>query len=308
MRPALALALFASLLVAGCRRAKPAEGTESGTLEVGGLARTYLLHVPAGESGEKLPLVVALHGAKGEGASQEKLTGLSALADETRAFVVVYPDGIDASWNDGRPGSPAAEQGVDDVAFVDALLDHLATTVGIDPTRVYVTGMSNGSMMTQRLACELGDRIAAIGPVAGLLPDVLEGACVDAPPMPTMMFFGTDDPLMPYEGGELALGAGGVVLSAEATLAFWADQAGCAGEANVTPLPAGEEEDGVQVLEHRFQDCSGDAIVVMHELRDGGHTWPGGWQYLPEVAIGKTAEDVDASRLLWAFFDGRRRP
>jgi polyhydroxybutyrate depolymerase len=301
----VALFVLAVTSAASCRRAKPAAGSIEGTLSVGGRERTYLLHVPEGAE-DGVALVVALHGRGGDGVSQEQLTGMSALADR-EGFAVVYPDGVSASWNDGRPGTPAAEAGVDDVAFIDALIDHLTTSAGVDAERVYVTGMSNGAMMAQRLGCDLGDRIAAIGPVAGLLPEAVADDCPAGRAMPAMMFFGDEDPLMPYEGGELPAGAGGEVRSAQGSFAFWAERAGCTGEAEVRALPDAED-DGTVVTEHRHRACEGGAEVTLHAIAGGGHTWPGGWQYAARAFIGPTSRDVDATRLLWAFFRDRRLP
>jgi polyhydroxybutyrate depolymerase len=301
----LATSLLGALvaLSGACRRLQPAEGSIAGAISVEGRERTYLLHVPD-SAVDPSPLIVALHGRGGDGISQEQLSGLSALADR-EGFVVVYPDGVGRSWNDGRPGTPAADEDVDDVAFIAALIDHLASTAGVDEARVYVAGMSNGALMTQRLACDLGDRVAAIGPVAGLLTENIAGSCPLQRPMPAMIFLGTDDALMPYEGGEIPGAAVGEVRSGEETFAFWAERAGCSGEAVRTTLPDGEEDDGTTTIEHRHGACEDGAAVILYEVQEGGHTWPGGWQYASAALVGATSRDIDASALLWEFFRTR---
>ena len=133
---------------------------------VGGMDRTAWVHQPAAGTGAAPPLVVCLHGGFGQGAGMALYSGFDRVADRF-GFVVAYPDGHRRSWNDGRGNTPAGRDGVDDVAFAAALLDQLSTRLAYDPRRVYVTGISNGAMMAQRLGCELPERIAAIAPVAG---------------------------------------------------------------------------------------------------------------------------------------------
>ena len=133
--------------------ALPSPGDHSRTLRVGGVDRHFVLHIPRPARRGRLPLVVVLHGAGGNGRRMAAGTGFSAEADR-RGFVAVYPDGIDGGWNDAR-----AADGADDVAFVRAMLDTLAGELRTDPDRVYAAGISNGAMFTHRLACDLpGER------------------------------------------------------------------------------------------------------------------------------------------------------
>src|SRR5262249_8322287 len=137
-------------------------GNHDGTIQFGGLQRTYHLHVPPSYTGQKAtPLVFVFHGGGGNGEDAGSLTGFSQCSDQ-KGFLVVYPDGVDQHWNDGRGTTPPEQQGVDDVGFVSALLEQLAQTLYVDPKRVYATGMSNGAIFTQRLGCELSEKIAAI--------------------------------------------------------------------------------------------------------------------------------------------------
>src|SRR5204863_7544544 len=99
-------------------------------------------------------------------------------------------DGVAKSWNAGRPGVPAHERGVDDVGFLTALIDLFVKDHGADPKRVFVTGMSNGAMMAHRLGCEASEKIAAIGPVAGLLSTDIAPKCAPKRPVPVMLFLG----------------------------------------------------------------------------------------------------------------------
>ena len=127
-----------------------------------------------------MPLVIALHGGGGSGIGMVALTlgGFNVLSERER-FIVVYPDGIGKNWNDGRGllRYRAQRENIDDVGFISALIDHLAKKYNIDRKRVYITGMSNGAIMSYRLACELADKIAAIAPVAGLMPEKISLKC-----------------------------------------------------------------------------------------------------------------------------------
>jgi polyhydroxybutyrate depolymerase len=305
----LSALLAGAWLCAGCLRSKPEPGDLEGSLTSGGFERTYLYRLPATlEPADKpWPLVIALHGRGGDGAGQESLSHLSDVADR-EGFIVVYPDGVDKSWADGRPGSPAEEQGVDDVAFVSDLIDHFVATEGADPGRVFVAGMSNGGMMSYRLACDLSGKVAAVGPVAGLMYTGLADTCAPGRPVPILLFAGTADPIMPYAGGPVGSDTGGDVLSAADTLARWAALDGCTDSAEKTSEPDAAPDDGTTVTRDAHTACDQGAEARLYTIEDGGHTWPGGDQYLNEKIIGKTSRDLDASDVLWSFFQSHPMP
>jgi polyhydroxybutyrate depolymerase len=279
--------------------------TGTGTLEHGGLKRSFLYHLPP-KVKPRAPLVLALHGRLGQGKSQEKLTGLDAVADEG-GFIVVYPDGVDRSWADGRGTTPADRQGVDDVGFLTALVDYFIDTLGADRHRVYATGMSNGAMMSYRLACERADRFAAFGPVAGLMAEKLSGSCAPSRPVPLISFVGTEDPLVPYPGGPVARDHG-PVLSAAESQARWAAFDGCEGAPAVTQEPQQVPGDSTRIRREARTSCREGSQVVFYVVEGGGHTWPGGVQYLPKGLIGPTSRQLDASRTLWEFFQRFQLP
>jgi polyhydroxybutyrate depolymerase len=163
------------LLLSGCRRRALSPGCSPKTapcdgedmLVAAGRDRTFRYHLPAAARGSaSKPLLIALHGHGSDGRGMAKLTHLDDLADEG-GFVVAYPDGYDKQWNDSRGTTVPAQAGVDDVAFISALIDHAGRSFSVDLRRVYVTGMSNGAMMTHRIGCELAAKVAGIAPVAG---------------------------------------------------------------------------------------------------------------------------------------------
>jgi polyhydroxybutyrate depolymerase len=282
-------------------------GRQSGNFQeniaVGDVNRTYTLHQPAtiGAAG-LVPLVLAFHGAGGQGPSMAGLTGLNAVADQ-QGFVVAYPDGIDRHWNDGRPvGRQGPGTQYDDVAFVRALIDHLTTTRPIDPARVYATGMSNGAIVSQRLACDLSDKIAAVAPVAGSLAEALAPICTPNRPVPILMIMGEADPFVPWAGGQVKGLGFGPVLSVADTIAYWVTHNGCNPIPTITQEPDRAPDDGTTVRRESYTGCRANADVILYAVTNGGHAWPGGIQYLPESTIGKTNRDIDATTIIWDFF------
>jgi polyhydroxybutyrate depolymerase len=165
-----ALAGAAALLV---HRVRANSTDTAGKMTVDGRERTYLVHAPSPYSkATPAPLVVALHGRLGTGRGQEWLAHLDKVSDE-HGFVVVYPDGLNRSWADGRGTSPSDQANVNDTKFISQLIDKLAAEYSIDAGRVYVAGMSNGGFMSGRLACELSEKIAALAIVGCQFPPPL---------------------------------------------------------------------------------------------------------------------------------------
>ncbi|GIG62620.1 esterase [Longispora fulva] len=295
----LALLLCAATVLTSCRPAHGSAGAEH-RITVAGVTRTYRVHIPAGGSGAG-PVVLALHGALGTGEGLEALTGLDRVADE-RGLILVYPDGFDRSWADGRGVSPADKAHMDDVAFLAAVLDAVRRDhPAADRSRAFVLGMSNGAMMAHRLGCELSDRITAVAAVAGGIPATVAMGCHPARPPRMLDIQGTADPLVPYTGGEVTVpGTGqqrGELLSASDTATHWARLAGCAGPPTAAALPD-RVDDGTTTGTLTW--CAGQ--VELYAVTGGGHTWPGGVQYLPAVVVGPTARDFDASQVIGAFF------
>lgn len=284
---------------------------ESVELSFGGRTRYYLLHVPPsarGASGaptKPLPLVVALHGGGGRPERTDEQMGWSKLSDR-ESFVLVYPAGVDHAWNDGREDNPTTtvREGVDDVGFLSAVMDDVAARVSIDKRRVYMTGMSNGAFMSSRFACERAERVASIGLVVGTIgPNVL-ARCRPARPVSVIAWSGTSDPLVPFEGGAVHLGRfeRGQAASAADTARLWTTQAKC--DRTVLPasrvLPDSDPNDGSTVRLDEYP-CA-EAAVAIYTVQGGGHTWPGGKQYLSSRFVGSVNRDVQATEVIWAFF------
>jgi polyhydroxybutyrate depolymerase len=282
------------------------------SLAYGGRERTYRLYVPAWLA-PAAPLLVVLHGGGGGGAGMEALTGkgFNRRADEA-GVLVVYPDGLDHGWNDGRHDlrNRSTRDDVDDVGFLRELIATLGRRYPLDRGRVFATGISNGGMMTLRLACDAADVFTGFVAVAASLGEDAAAACRPAVARPVALIDGTDDPLVPFGGGEVrVLGAKrGRVIGAEATFAAFRGFAGCAGIEREPPLDR-IADDGTALVVRRAAGCRGGIAVALYEVQGGGHAWPGGLRYAREWLIGKVSRELDATDETWRFLGlpGSRR-
>jgi len=268
---------------------KPGDATR--TLVYAGIERTFILHIPAGYTATRpTPLVLAFHGIGLNAEEMIRISGLSKQAD-TAGFIVVYPNGTGEtkSWNGGHCCGEAAKNNVDDVGFVRALIADLTALASIDPRRVYATGFSNGAIMVYRLACELSDRIAAIGPVAAtqILDD--QKVCRPAKSVPLIHFHGTADRLNPYDGGSTA--AGFKYVAVKDAIGFWAEKNAC-------PAPARTESGNIR--RDLYAPCAQNSAVELYTIVNGEHAWPGGEAVDPR--IGKPTMETSATPLMWEFF------
>jgi len=294
-------AALSGLAAHGRRTDKPA------ALRVDGRERTYTYHVPSGYDGtHAVPLLLALHGRLGQGSGEERLSHLDKVSDE-RGFLVVYPDGLDRSWADGRGGTPSDHKGVDDVKFLSKLIDQMEAEFKVDSSRIYATGMSNGGFMSGRLACQLSNRIAAVAIVAASLSERVAASCHPEAPVSVLVLQGTEDPLVPLAGGALGRNtAGGVVLSHDATVAEFVKLDRCPSGATKEHI-ADQAADGTTIDVAIYSGCAGGSEVRGYVVNGGGHAWPGGKQYFPASIIGKTSRNMDASQVIWEFFSTKRR-
>lgn len=276
-------------------------GTTEAKLTVAGRSRSFLVHVPPGyRADEATPVVLMLHGGGGSGKQlQTQSAEMDPIADRER-FITVYPDGtgLVRTWNAGLCCGKAVEDGVDDVAFVAALLDHLEGALCTDRNRVFATGMSNGALLAHRLACELSDRVVAIAPVAGTMgiPE-----CKPTRPVAVMQIHGTLDGHVPWAGGVGCGPSGASFTSVPSTMEGWRVRNGCA----ATTAPYFTQGDGTCMAQ---QGCQ--VPVVLCAIEGGGHSWRGG---LPKSAVadcpadGAQSTTFFASEAAWAFFAANPR-
>jgi polyhydroxybutyrate depolymerase len=300
-------ALFTLTAVPAISSADNGLGLVRRTATHDGVKRTYYVFVPPGlgDKAKPAPLVFALHDGGGRAERFARLTRLNAAAAKA-GVIVVYPEGVEQHWNDGRSrvGFTTFIRNTDDVGFVTSLIDKVSKQDhAVDPKRVYALGMSNGGMMALRLACEAADKIAGVAAVAASLPARMEFRCRPAKPVGVLIVNGTNDPMIPYRGGEVRQGLKrhGSVMSTENTAAFFAQHDGCASAAVPTPVPNRSTTDTTEATRYEYPECR-DSRVVLYHVDRGGHTWPGAKTILPERMVGKTSEDFDASAVALAFF------
>jgi len=274
-------------------------------LGFGGLERTVRVYVPAARK-DPMPLVVVMHGGGGSAGGMEWLTneGFNRIADRDGALIV-YPDGIGKGWNDGRTDmkSKSVAEHIDDLGFLRALPHELATLFPIDSQRVYATGISNGGLMSYRLACDAADVYAAVAPVAANMSVELAPKCRPARPISIAIIDGTDDPIMPWAGGpiKVLLSARGTVLSTRATADQWVSLDRCGALRNDGKPVDADPDDGTSLL-ISSADCAAHTQVRLYEVRGGGHTWPRGKPYLGKWIVGRVSQELDANEVIWQFF------
>ncbi|MCI0477861.1 MAG: hypothetical protein L0Y55_16590, partial [Anaerolineales bacterium] len=267
------------LIASACGRATPTatrnltSGNYEQSLAHAGRTRTYTVHLPRGIGDEHAyPLVLVFHGGGGNDDNAARMTGFSARADKEE-FIVVYPNGTGRlndkilTWNTGNCCGYALDNNVDDVGFIRALIEKLQREYPINPKQIYATGISNGGMMSYRLACELSDKIAAIAPVAG----ALYGACKPTQPVAVIAFHGTADQHVLYDGGAPNVKADPHPREDQSVafaIAFWVKQ-------NQGNASAQKSERGKTVIE-TYTSCRNNADVTLYTLKEFGHAWPQG--------------------------------
>lgn len=257
-----------------------------------GYSRSYIVHLPPGyNTSNSYPLVFNFHGYTSNALQQQLYSMMDFVAD-TANFIVVYPDGVANAWNVGF-GAVPYNSGINDVGFVNALLDTMIANYSIDVDMVYATGMSNGGYLSNRLACELPHRIAAIASVTGPMTDSTMVHCNAWRAVPVMHIHGTSDPIVPYNGMIQSLGA-------QELIDFWVNNNGCVIASTDLPYPDINTNDSCTAIRKNYIPCNDGAEVVLIEINDGGHTWPGALIDIP--AYGHTNRDFFGSGEIWNFF------
>jgi polyhydroxybutyrate depolymerase len=266
----------------------------NGEIKSSGVTRNYLLHVPDRYQPENpVPLVISLHGFAEWPAHQRDTSHWNTLADEM-GFIVVYPSGtgFPLRWHSQSLDSLLDEPMVD-VVFIEDLIDTLSREYNIDPDRVYVNGFSNGGGMAYLLACKLADRIAAFGSVAGA-HSYPSGDCNPSRAVPVIAIHGTDDQIVPYEGGEVD-----PVHFQLPAVTEWVEDWASRNECLAGPIEIPVKGDTRAI---KYTNCDENADVYLFTILGGGHAWPGG-RPNPAFIVGHTSADINATRMIWAFFE-----
>ncbi len=264
-----------------------------------GFTRTYLFHVPPGYANTKpTSLILALHGGFGSAVNIESQSQLSIKSDEAD-FIVVYPEGIKVlgirTWNAGGCCGGAESFNIDDVGFIDTLIEKLSTEYNIDQKRIFATGISNGGMMCYRLASDLANKIAAVAPVAATM--VIKTTVNASRAVPIIHFHSFNDTNVPYTGG---IGSGvsdHYNPPLDSVFNVWMNVNGCLKKDTIQ-----NDQDYLLV---KWSNCINNSEIHFYITHDGGHSWPSGVKYLPGDEPSKV---INADDLLWEFFQVRPMP
>ncbi len=248
---------------------------------VNGTERSYLLHIPAGMDGVKpVPIVFIYHGFQETPFTMQLMTGFNDVSDQY-GFLAVYPAGTSGGWNASACCGSAVTQNVDEPAFVRAILADVGSTIKINEKRIYATGFSNGALLSYRLACEMSDTFAAVGPVAGTM---VEASCDPKEPVSLIHIHALNDTSVIYSGGPMQ-----GFLPVEDGIATWVKADNCSEPAKVEKLMN-------DTLTHTsYSSCNDGAAIELYALKTGGHAWPSKYVW-------------DASKTIWDFFAAHPKP
>jgi polyhydroxybutyrate depolymerase len=267
-----------------------------------GRLRTYIVHLPTGyKQDKKYPVLIHLHGGGGSAENGENMSGFSGLAD-TKGFIAVYPNGIagqlgERTWDAGRCCGYAESHQVDDVSFIREVVSQVKAKYSTDHAKFFVTGMSNGAMLAQRLACEAADVFAGVATVSGT-PQI--SSCHPARPVPIIMIHGTADTSVPYNGGsgQNSNTRNNTFTPVSQVLTDWATRDVCTGSQRINSVPP-LVHDGITIDKITYARCA--APVVLYRLNGGTHSWPGGKAGQRQEAATPT-QAFNASETVWSFF------
>lgn len=266
----------------------------SESIKVDSATRKYILHIPKERShNSSVPLVFVLHGGRGSPKGIEKITKFHNQETSTE-FMTVYPAAKDRFWNDGRA---VANSEVNDIRFINSLIDNLRTQYNIDKDAVFATGLSNGGTMSVRLACE-SPKIKAVSAVASTAVKSIIDTCDPKIPKSFMIIQGTDDPITDFNGVEKKKRK---IVSHNYAIQKLVSLNKCSSNLTHKTIPD-SSNDATSTFIKRYDDCKNDSKVVSVVVKNGGHTWPGGPQYRSRLLVGNTSKDFNASELIWEFF------
>lgn len=268
--------------------------------------RSYLVHVPKGyDSSRKMPVLFHFHGGSGSAESGASSSGFSKFSDE-RGFIAVYGEGTTGviklrSWNAGGccGSSQAKNKNVDDVGYVREVLSRVKTNFQVDETRVYMTGMSNGSMLVNRLACEVPDLFAGAAAVSGTIQ---VDTCSPTKHIPMLIMHGTADTNVPYTGGQgESILNRSTFISVEDTFKDWGKRNGCTGTVTTTALKP-LIDDGTSVDRLTYATCPSKQDVVLYRINGGIHGWPGGGAGTNRLELKRPSQAISGSETILSFF------
>ncbi|NKF21521.1 alpha/beta hydrolase family esterase [Solimonas marina] len=276
---------------------EPTPGTTSfdETIVYQGNGRQSLVIRPQADASALAPAVILLHFGYGTPQTMANLAHAGRLAAEHGAWVIL-PTAENRHWNE----DPSLDSGIDDVGYIAAVIDSAIATHPIDPTRIYIAGMSNGGFMTSRFVCAHPERIAAAAQVAASMRKSEAALCQPAQAVPMTLILGTRDPLVQYN-------ARYGLLSGPDTFLRWQQINGCDADGVLSESIADSARDGTATTLSHNEVCSSGAAVQLYTVNGGGHTWPEGTDANAMLHIGRTSHDFSATDAMWDFFKDYRR-
>jgi polyhydroxybutyrate depolymerase len=290
-------ALFSpALLFAGTFR--------NATVVLSGQDRTFRMFVPS-HLERSVPVVFVFHGTEEAGhgaASIINLTHFDRIAEDNH-FIAIFPEAFDGNWNDGRENETAQSylQDIDDIAFVDRILETVEADYPIDPHRIYATGFSNGAIFCHYLAANRSAIFSAIAPVSGQLAFPFSKKFRPKEAVSVLEIHGTSDPVVPYGGGKVN-DDGGEVIAVEETVEYWSRADSCKSRYVQLPMPDSNQNDDCYAEKFLWTDGKHDAEVILCRVVGGGHTWPGSARPFYMFFLGNICLDFNASQMIWQFF------
>lgn len=306
--------IISGFLISGCSGPPPEIPPGPKEVQFGhdNYIRNVTFHIPKKLRKRKRSLVLCLHGGDETPESIARITrrGFDKLS-ESNNFIVGYPEALNKYWNDAREDSISLShyEDIDDVGFIDKTIQYAIDSFNVDPKNVFVTGLSDGGLMTFRLACELPGRLKGIATVAASITlDQLVECNVDTT-LSILAINGTRDPVLPYDGGQIIFDERekGSVLPIEDAIKFWLKKNGCSDKPVVKDVPNRDTFDETRSEEISYTNCNNGNKIVLIKVNNGGHTWPGGRQYEGQRNIGRTSRDFIATDEIWIFFKSLRQ-
>lgn len=266
---------------------------EYGTISSGGFSRDYIYY-HASSASSSCPLVMVFHGYSGNAQDIMDYSAFNALAEEF-GFAVCYPQGTEDSfnttfWNVGYDFQSG--ETVNDVAFVNELIDTLSSQNSLSDENIFSTGMSNGGDFSYMLACESSETFKGIAPVAGMMLQHIIDTCNQVREVSIFEIHGTNDNVTPMAGDPTNIDGWGAYPSIPNTMDYWVTRYGLTTTTSST-LPDIDPADGSNVYSDKYTETGSCSQVWLYTVNGGGHDWPGAYGNM----------DISASREAWLFFD-----
>ena len=309
--------LLLSLVLMACK----SPGSKTIPIRIGEVKRSYIEYVPKQlEPESPAPLLLLFHGGGGTAKKAERAFGFDVIADQ-HGILLAYPDGIEGHWNDGRGGAKfkAQDAQVDDLAYAASVIGDMKKRHRVDPDRIYAMGVSNGGMFVQRLAIEQSETFAAVASIISSIPEPLGQSFHPKHPVSVLFMNGTEDPLVPFEGGEVVVQlfprfgktdkqkGRGRVLGVEQAVGLWVELDQLGEEPRSELLPDTDAKDGAHIEALTWSSPSSKREVKLIKVIGGGHTLPGSRSFMPERIVGRTCGDIQAATTVWDFLEDKRR-